>query len=418
MRNTSLIGSTAGVTLLAAPFIGHLSAYAGANTLTRLIPELYAALNVVSRELVGMIPSVTRNADVERAAVGQNIVWPIAPQMGTFDVTPAMAVPEPADRTIANNSMTITKAKGVEFGWTGEEQRGLTNGGPGYLSIQGQMFAEGLRTLANLVEADLTAEAAANASAAWGTPGVTPFATNVGDSAQVRKLLDDNGAPGTNRSLIIDTTAGAALRTLQNLTRVNEAGTSMTLRDGQLLDLNGLSIKETGQPAITSVYGTGASATTNATGYAKGATVITLASAGTGSIVAGDFVTFAGDARKYRVVSGDTDVSNGGTITLSAPGLMTPLPAAATAITVVRPASGSYTRNVAFSQDAMALAARAPALPAEGDLAMDRYLLVDERSGIPFEVSLYPGYRKVRAEVALAWGVKAIKPAHIVALLG
>jgi hypothetical protein len=66
----------------------------------------------------------------------------------------------------------------------------------------------------------------------------------------------------------------------------------------------------------------------------------------------------------------------------------------------------------------MALAARAPALPEGGDLAMDRMLLTDPRSGLVFEVSLYPGYRKVRAEVAMSWGVKAIKPPHIVALLG
>ena len=42
-----------------------------ANTLTDLAPDLYAALDVVSRELVGMIPSVTVDARVNQAAVGQ-----------------------------------------------------------------------------------------------------------------------------------------------------------------------------------------------------------------------------------------------------------------------------------------------------------------------------------------------------------
>lgn len=414
MRKSLILGSSA----LAAPMIGHLSAYASANTLTRLIPDLYAAMDVVSRELIGITPTVMRNASAERAAVGQAVVWPITPQLGTFDVTPAMTVPEPTDRTIANNTMTITKSKGVEFGWTGEEQRGLNAGGPGYLSIQADLFAQGLRTLANEVEADLMAEAAANASAATGTAGTTPFAANVGDSAQVRKLLDDNGAPLSERALILDTTAGAALRTLQNLTRVNEAGTSMTLRDGELLNLNGLSIHETGQPVHTTTYGTAAGATTSGAAIAKGATSIPIASAGTGTIIAGDFISFAGDSRKYRVVTGDTDVSNGGTVVIAAPGLMVPIPAVATAITVARPTSGAYTRNVAFSRNAMALAARAPALPQEGDLAMDRRVITDIRSGMSFEVALYPGYRKVRAEVALAWGVKAVKPEHIVALLG
>jgi hypothetical protein len=338
--------------------------------------------------------------------------------MGTFNVTPAMAVPEPADRTIGNDSMTITKSKGVEFGWTGEEQRGLNVQGPGHLTIQADMFAQGLRTLTNEIEADLVAAAAVAATVATGTAGTTPFASTVGDSAQVRKLLDDAGAPGSERSMIIDTTAGAALRTLANLTRANEAGTTMTLRDGQLLDLNGLSIRETGQPYAVASHGTAASATTNTAGYAKGATTITLASAGTGTIIAGDFISFAGDNRSYRVVTGDADVSGAGTVVIAEPGLQEAIPAAATAITVNRPTSGASTRNVAFSRDAMALAARAPALPEGGDLAMDRMLMTDPRSGLVFEVSLYPGYRKVRAEVAMSWGVKAVKPAHIVALLG
>ena len=39
-----------------------------ANTLTSLIPELYTNLDVVSRELVGLIPAVTLDAVASRAA--------------------------------------------------------------------------------------------------------------------------------------------------------------------------------------------------------------------------------------------------------------------------------------------------------------------------------------------------------------
>lgn len=414
MRKSRLILPARAALAIAAPFV---ITSVHANTLTNLIPQLYAAVDVVSRELVGMIPSVTRNASAERAALGQVVTWPIAPKMPTFNVTPAMAVPEPADVTIGNDGITITKSKGVEFGWTGEEQRSLAAPGVGYLTVQGDLFAQGLRTLVNEIETDLAVAAAAAAVAATGTAGTTPFATTVGDSAQVRKLLDDNGAPGSERSLIGDTTMGAALRTLQNLTRVNEAGTNMTLRDGQLLDLNGLSIKESAGIPRTTVAGTAASATTTNAGFAKGATTIALASAGTGTIITGDFIQFAGSSRYYRVVTGDTDVSNGGNVVIAAPGLIDPIPAVATNITVAR-ASGGYTRNVAFSRNAMHLAARAPALPDGGDLASDRLQITDPRSGLVFEVSIYRGYRKVRAEVAMAWGVKAAKAEHIVALLG
>lgn len=408
MRKALLTNSS----VLATPMIGHLTAYAYANTLTRLIPDLYAALDVVSRELVGFIPSVFRNANAERAAVGQAVVYHVAPSMGMFDVTPAMNTPEPADVTVGNGTITITKSKGVEFGWTGEEQRGL-NTGAGYLSVQGDLFAQGLRTLVNAIEVDLAVEANLKASRAWGTAGTTPFASDVGASAQIRKILDDNGAPGSDRSLVGDTSMGAALRTLQNLTRVNEAGTSMGLRDGELLNLNGLSIKESaGVQRHTA--GTGASSTTTAAGFAIGATTIALASAGTGTILAGDVITFAGDANKYVVATGDADVLNGGSIVLAAPGLRQAIPAAATAITVV----GTHVSNIGFSRNALHLVCRAPALPQEGDAAIDRLQITDPRSGMVFEIAIYAGYRKIRAEVVAAWGVKAVKPEHMAILLG
>lgn len=399
--------------LLSTPGILRMSAYA--NTLTRMLPELYAALDVVSRELVGFIPSVNRNTGVERAALGQEVVWPIAPPMTTFNVTPAMQVPEPTDRGVENNSMKITKSKGVDFGWTGEEQLGLSHG-PGALTIQGGWFAQALRTLTNEIEADLALEAAINGSRAWGTAGTTPFAPgaseNFGDSAQLRKILDDNGAPIAERSLIIDTAAGANVRTHKNFTRANESGDMMSLRDGQLFDLHGFATKESAQ-VVSFVKGTAAGATTNTAGYAIGARTITLAAAGTGTIKKGDIVTFAGDANKY-IAAADVAAVSGGVLTIVSPGLRQAIPAAATNITL----AANAVHNAGFNRDALALAARPPALPNGTDAAVDNYMLTDPRSGLAFEVRLYEGYRKIRAEVALAWGVKAIKPEHIAILLG
>lgn len=396
-----------------APMIGHLSAYAYANTLTNLFPDLYAGLDVVSRELVGFIPSVRRDATAERAAVGENVRYTITPPATNGDVTPAMQIPEPTDKVIGNDFITITKARQNSFGFVGEEQRGLNNG-PGYLSVQGDLFAQGVRALVNEMEADLALAAKFGCSRAYGTAGTTPFASGVGDSAQIRKILDDNGAPPTGRSCVISTSTGANLRTNTQLTKANEAGDTMTLRQGELMELSGISFKESGQAASHTKGTNNGSASTNNAGYAVGATTITLASAGTGTIVAGDVITFAGDTNKYLVVTGDADVSNGGSITIAAPGLRQAIPAANTVITT----GGSYTANVAFSQNAMVLATRAPELPQEGDLALDRKLLTDPRSGITLEVSLYPGYRKIRAEVAMAWGWKVVKSEHMALLLG
>ena len=44
--------------------------------------------------------------------------------------------------------------------------------------------------------------------------------------------------------------------------------------------------------------------------------------------------------------------------------------------------------------------------------------ITDDRPACRSEVAIYGGYRKVRYEIALAWGVKVIKPEHTALLLG
>ena len=44
------------------------------NTLTAIIPDIYEALDVVSREMTGLIPAVTLSASAERAAKDQSVI--------------------------------------------------------------------------------------------------------------------------------------------------------------------------------------------------------------------------------------------------------------------------------------------------------------------------------------------------------
>ena len=383
------------------------------NTLTNLIPDLYAALDVVSRELVGMIPAVTMDASVDRAAVNQNVRVAIAPaNTAGADITPAMAIPAEADQTIDNVSIAITKARAFPFSWNGEEQRGV-NSGPGYLSIRANQIAQAMRAAVNEVEADLTA-LHTKFSRAAGTAGTTPFATNTAGLTAARKILVDNGAPLSDAALVLDTTAGSSLRTLLNVNSARDESKLPITAQGVITRICDLNVRESGQ-IVTSTAGTGATVKTNTAGYAVGATTITLKSTGgTGTVVAGDVITFASDTNQYVVVSGDADISDGGTITIAAPGLRKAIAASETAITIVAAAA----RNMAFSRSAIVLATRLPERPQEGDNALDVMTITDDRSGLSFEVAIYGGYRKVRYEIALAWGVKVIKPEHTALLLG
>jgi len=378
------------------------------NSLTNLIGPLYESLDIVSRELVGAIPCVTLDAQVSRAAVGQQVTSFISPTVSATDIAPGMLPPDDGEQTFGNIQMTITKSRRVPFRWNGEQELGLNNSGSGARNLKNAQITQAIRALVNEMEADVVTAARVAASRGYGTAGTTPFASGVGDTAQLRKILDDNGAPGSDRALIIDTSAGASLRTNTQLTKANEAGTIMTLRSGELVDLHGFSIHESaGVKKVTP--GTGASYTTNTADYAAGATAITLIT-GTGTINAGDIVTFAGDTNKYVV---DTALT-GGVLTLASPGLRQAIPTSATAVTVV----GAFTPNVAFTQSSILLATRAPALPEGGDSAVDRMHITDERSGITFEIAMYAQYRQMQYEISASWGTKGVKAAHTAILLG
>lgn len=383
-----------------------------ANTLTNLIPDVYSALDVVSRELTGLIPAVTRDPSSDRAAVGQTVRSIVAPAASATDITPAVTPPDDGDQTIGNVSIQITKARRVPFRWNGEQTLGVNNSGPGWSNIQRDQIAQAIRTLVNEMETDL-AGLYVNASRSYGAGGTIPFGTagDYTDASFARKIIVDNGGPQTDLHLVLNTGAGANLRGKQ--ADVNRAGTDALLRQGVLLDIHGFAVRESAQ-IKTHTKGTGASATTNTAGYAVGATTITLASAGTGTIVAGDSITFAGDSNQYVVVTGDADVSGGGTVVIAAPGLRQAIPASATNITVT--ATGP--RNMAFARSAIVLATRAPALPDGGDSAIDRTLITDPVSGMTFELAMYAQYRQMQYELSAAWGVKTVKAEHLALLAG
>lgn len=389
-----------------------------ANTLTAVTPVLYEALDVVSRELIGFIPAVSKDSNAERAAVGQTVTFPVVPAITAEDVTPGVNPADSGDMTVGSDTLTISKSRVAPIRWTGEEQQLLRTGDkPQGQNILRDQFAQAFRTLANEVEADLAA-LYKNSARAYGTSGTTPFGTanDFTDAANVWAILDEKGAPSANRKLVLGTAAIASLKGKQSgLFHVNEAGTSETLRNGSIGRIMGFDVFDSGA-VKTHTAGTAASATTNNAGYAIGATTLTLASAGTGTIVQGDALNFASENNglKYLVGTGDSDVSNGGSVILNGSGLKYAMSAATKAITV----SAAYQANMAFSSNAIQLVTRHPAMPDGGDSADDIMIMTDPVSGLSFQVAVYRQYRRVKFEIGLAWGVKMTKADHAVVLLG
>lgn len=390
-----------------------------ANVLTGLIPTVYSALDTVSRELVGFIPAVRKNTGVERASKGQTIRFPIVPQGVTEDITPGQLPADSGSQTIGFDDMTISKSKAYPILWNGEEQNSV-NAGADVNQIPDPIllnqFQQAFRTLANEIETDLW-NTYVGSSRAVGTAGTLPFGTadDLSDFANVLKELNVNGAPNNDLHLILGNASAANIRAKQSsLFKVNESGTNDLLRRGFIGTVQGLQVGESNQVAgHTQGTGTGYLTNLGAT-LPVGSTDIIL-DTGTGTIVAGDVVTFAGDANQYVVKTG---VSGAGTLVIAGPGLRQTL-ANDVALTVV---GSTNETNVAFDRNAIVLASRLPLLPTvngmTGDSAQERTTVVDPFTGLAFEVAVYRQYRQVKIEVSIAWGTKMVKPEHAVNLLG
>ena len=375
------------------------------NTLTNLVADAYSALDVVSRELVGFIPSVTRDASADRVAVGQNLrSFKTAANTAGKDITAAMAFPAIADQTVGNDNITITKARAFPFSWSAEEQYAV-NQGAGTLSVAQDQIAQAIRAAVNEIENDLADITALGASGAITPNATTLFSATLKDAAFAKKFLDDRGAPLSDRHMVLNTTASAAMRGLTQLTNVGDSGENGLLRQGVLGNLMGFNVRESAQVGLTATA-TGASyLINNASGYAVGSTTLAV-DTGTGTIPVGSIVSIG--TNSYTVVTGFAG-SGSGSIAIAAPGLIAAI-ADNAAVTVLSAQDG----NAAFSRNAIILATRLPEVPLGGnDLALMREVVTDPRSGLSFELAVYPGYRMVHYEIGVLWGAKVLKPEHI-----
>ena len=383
-----------------------------ANTLDGLYPVLYDALDTISRELVGFIPAVSRDTDAAQAAKDQTVRSPIVPTISGEDITPGESPADSGDQNIGYVDITISKSRAFPVRWNGEEQVSIRTSGQ-MQDIMRRQFTQALRAAVNEVEADIAA-LYVRASRAYGTAGTAPFGTanDFSDFAQIRKILEDNGAPMSDLQLVLGSAAAANLRSkFTNLLAVSEAGTDEMLRRGALGQVEGLLLR---QSAGVKTHSAGAGANYDVDlggGYSVGDTDIHV-DTGTGAILAGDVIEFSGHEDKYVVATGAT---GGGDqdITLAAPGLVSSV-ANDEDVTL----SANYAANMAFDRGAIVLATRAPAMPEGGDEADDVTTITDPVTGLSFQVAAYRQYRQVKYEVGLAWGVQLVKPEHAAILLG
>lgn len=373
-----------------------------ANTLTALQPVAYSAAKEVAAEPTAAVGAINMSFDDKGVAKGDKVKVPVAPTRSGSDFTPGATGSTGGDATATNIEVEITKSRKVDWHLTGEQLLSLENGGTNQDWIK-QLLAQGMRTLRNEAEVDCVAAIRKGASRAYGTAGTAPFASDLSMLTNLRKILQDNGAPLADLQYVCDTTAGLNLRNLGVLQNAYQAGSEEERRSGRFLPQMGFAIRESGGIS-TVTKGTGTSYQLSAAG-AVGDTTINV-DTGSGTLLAGDIVTVAGTTHKYVA---NTALS-GGSFTIGAPGLRA-VEADNDAITI----GNDFTPSLAFERNAVVGIMRPPIFPANATI---QKMLVSDEKGLTYLLVQLDQYGQTSWELHLAWGFKAITSEFIAVGLG
>ena len=389
------------------------------NNLTALMPSFFTGANMVQQEQTDVIDACHQNASLEQAVKGQTITYPIA-AAATLTDTQNSGVPDPDGLTPGTGTLSLQFAKSSYIKYNGEEIQQLQLGGI-YSNYYADQLAQAVRAFRKAVASSVVSSAVLGACRAVGAAGTDPFGTvNVLDGfAAPGKLLNDNGAPGSDRHLILSTSSVSNISGKQaTLFRANEAGTDRLLRTGTIGLVEGFAIGM--DTSIVRTTPTGTSVTNRNTGaVAIGDVSFVLDSNGTGAPVAGDTFYFTGDTSNagtfYQYVVAAYNASTR-QVTVNAPGFMSAYNA--TTVLVFNTTAGYP--NLLFTRDAITLVARQPLLAYSGPTGqlLDKTEIPDPRSGLTYQLLMWQSGRSIVIEVGLVWGVGVTNPQDLGILWG
>ncbi len=375
-----------------------------ANVFTALQPILYSAAQEVSNEPFGVISAIAASFDDKGVAIGDKVRVPVAPTRSTSDYTPAMTTAAGDDATASNVEIEITANKMVSWNLTGEQLRSLQNG-PTDAEWVRQMLQQGMRALRNGAEIACAAAIKQGASRAVGTAGTNPFASNIDIIPDARKVLFDNGAPLSDLQLCIDSSAGTSARKLGIIQQAYQAGNEQERRSGELLRQFGFQIRESAG-IVAHTKGTGASYVTDGVS-AIGVRDVAV-DTGSGTVLAGDVVTFAADSVNKYVVN--TGIAAAGTVTLGRPGARVSIPDG-NALTV----GNTYTPNLAFERNAVVGIMRPPVMP---ENPLMQKTMISDINGLTYLLVQIAGDGMATWRLHLCYGFKVVQGEHVAIVMG
>lgn len=384
-----------------------------ANAFSAILAVATDAAQIVSQEPTGFIDAIDFRPDLVGATLNTTV------NVGVITVPPKTAWTPSikttvVDATEINVPLTLSQAFEYPFHITGEQLQGFMIGNFTADKYVKTKLAQAMRQCRNDIEAYLFGIAKTGSHRALGTAGTTPFAANLDLTADLRRLMEENGAPmdSGDVSLVLNPSGAANARKL--LGTPTAAGGSLAAdmqRAGMMPMHNGFQFR----------VSPGISTHTKGTGTAYTATVAnlgvdTVLAAGSGTGIAGDVVAFAGDANNYVLGTGFAAT---GTIAkmLNRPGAIGAKAGAAMTI------GNNYTPNIALHRGAICAVVRPPAQINPGafqgvPMPFLADVIIDPVSGLPYGLYIQAGDGLVLVSVRAVYGAIPVNTEHMQTLMG
>lgn len=358
-----------------------------ANTLTAVILQIWA-LGVQALRQNAIMPYLLDRSYEPKAYEKGNVVNVDLPYAVTpYDVSPSHTAVAGEDITPTQVQIAMNNWKGVGFHITDKEQLEMKS------DFVKNQTTECVKALVNLIDVHCLTVMYPAIYGYSGTAGTTPFA-DIAKVSDVSTVLDNQLCPDGARRMVCNSNAYNAAANLEQLASMDYVADKTAMIEGTLGIRKGFSWwKDQNVPIHTA--GTGANYVLNGAGTAGDTDV--AVDTGSGTVLVGDIVVFAGHTQTYAVTVGiaaagtvtitpalKEDVADGGTMTLKA----------------------THVLNLAFDQHCAALISR----PLKGIAGELSYQALDPVSGIVLRVEIIRQNKRIYIEFDALYGAKLIRP--------
>lgn len=379
--------------------------------------------SVMPRMLAAVLPVLRENAITPRLIVnsmgdeprmrGNTIDIPVSQQLQTRPVAPANVAPAPPASNELNpelRQLVLDHWYEVPFVLSDTELNQVS------ADFVPRQLEEAVKALGNEIDKSVLS-LYRQVYQYVGTAGTTPFGTGTEVAQEAARVLTTALADKQGRHMVLDEFAYANALGLPVLQKVNESGSSESLREGRITRVLGFDWHEN-QNVLrhATTASTAAGAYVMAANAAADATTIVIDN-GSGSapaqpLVVGDVFTFANHSQQY-VVRSYTAATNSATVTIS-PKLAVAVPDN-TNLNVVSHSSGGYTVSLAFHRDAFAFASRPLAdIPDPNQFSS----ITDPITGITMRLEMVRQHKRTYFSLDCLWGVTVLRPELAVRIHG